>query len=235
MRLGYFTHVVGGSRPAEAYRETVRLAVAAERLGYDSFWVAQHHGRPSAGWLPSPLLLLAAVAEHTSTIALGTAVVAAPLEHPHRLAEDAAVLDALSGGRLRLGLGAGSDPRASAEFGTDHSARHGDALAVLDRLCALLDGPTLVPPAPGLRGRLWWATGSPAGADAAAERGLGLLCARPPGPAVLADLARYRARATGRARVTVSRVAGPDRAGELRREWSVDPVLAGADELLVQA
>ncbi|WP_374203697.1 LLM class flavin-dependent oxidoreductase [Pseudonocardia sp. ICBG601] len=113
MRLGYLTHVTGDD-PSRAYRETIRLAERAEELGYDSFWLAQHHDGHLGGRLPSPLVLLAAVAERTRLIRLGTAVVALPLEDPRRLAEDAAVLDALSGGRLELGVGAGGRPRRGA-------------------------------------------------------------------------------------------------------------------------
>ena len=91
MQLGYLTHVAGHGSPAAIYRDTVALAVAAEELGLDAFWVAQHHHGSLEGLLPSPLVLLAAIAERTSVIRLGTAVIAAPLEDPLRLAEDAAV------------------------------------------------------------------------------------------------------------------------------------------------
>src|SRR5687768_11963022 len=114
--MGFLTHVAGLGGAAQVYRETVELAVAAEELGFSSFWLAQHHGSPGDGLLPSPLVLLAAVAERTSTIRLGTGVLAAGLEDPRRLAEDAAVLDALCGGRLELGVGSGSDAAAAATF-----------------------------------------------------------------------------------------------------------------------
>ena len=129
VQLGCFTHVSGTATARELYRDTIELAVAAEELGYGSFWVAQHHAGAFAGVLPSPLVLLAAVAEHTSTIRLGTAVVAVSLEDPLRLAEDAAVVDELSGGRLQLGIGAGSDAVASRLFGRDHDDRHADCRA----------------------------------------------------------------------------------------------------------
>ena len=79
MQLGYLTHVAG-TDARRAYRQAIELAVAAEDLGYDTFWLAQHHGGIFGGQLPSPLVLLAAIAERTSTIRLGTAVVAASLE-----------------------------------------------------------------------------------------------------------------------------------------------------------
>lgn len=232
--LGYLTHVAGGAGAAQVYRETVELAVAAEELGFASFWLAQHHAGGLAGLLPSPLVLLAAIAERTSTIRLGTAVIAAALEDPLRLAEDAAVVDTLSAGRLQLGVGAGADPAASAAFGRDHEARHADCTAVVDAVCAALEGDALVPAAPGLRGRMWWATGSPSGTRAAAERGIGVLSGRPD-PAAAADLAGYWTTAVGEPRVAACRIvaAGEDPAAVLER-WRTDPVAAWAGELIVQ-
>lgn len=238
IQLGYLTHVGGRAGPARVYRDTVELAVAAEELGFRSFWVAQHHAGALQGLLPSPLVLLAAVAERTSTIRLGTAVVAAALEDPVRLAEDAAVLDALSGGRLELGIGAGADPAASAAFGRDHGQRHADCTAVVDALCGLLTGSALVPAAAGLRQRLWWATGSAAGVDAAAGRGMGILSARPadlPGSEVATDLGRYWARAAGEPRVAVCRLVRQDERPEaLLARWRDDPARGWATELVVQ-
>ncbi|MDT7685118.1 MAG: hypothetical protein QOG57_5428, partial [Pseudonocardiales bacterium] len=66
MDLGYLTHVADWGAPAEVYRDTIEMAVAAEALGFSSFWVAQHHTRALRGVLPSPLVLLAAVAQRTS-------------------------------------------------------------------------------------------------------------------------------------------------------------------------
>jgi hypothetical protein len=77
MELGYLTHVGGLGSPRDAYRDTVELAVAAESAGFTSFWVAQHHASEAQGYLPSPFVLLAAVAQATSRIRLGTGVVAA--------------------------------------------------------------------------------------------------------------------------------------------------------------
>jgi alkanesulfonate monooxygenase SsuD/methylene tetrahydromethanopterin reductase-like flavin-dependent oxidoreductase (luciferase family) len=232
MALGYLTHVAGGE-PTSAYRRAVELAVAAEELGFGSFWLAQHHGGVFGGLLPSPLVLLAAIAERTTSIRLGTAVIAASLENPMRLAEDAAVVDALSGGRLELGIGAGADAAASARFGRDHATRHADCAAAVDELCGHLAGPWLVPGAAGLRRRLWWATGSGAGVDAAAARGMGVLSGRPTGAE--ADLAGYWTRAVGEPRVAAFRIVGPGESGtEALARWWRDPVRDWATELVVQ-
>lgn len=230
MRLGYLTHVTGDD-PSRAYRETIRLAERAEELGYDSFWVAQHHHGHLGGRLPSPLVLLAAVAERTRLIRLGTAVVALPLEDPRRLAEDAAVLDALSGGRLELGIGAGADPDASLRFGRRHDDRHADTVAALDVLLELL-------PAAVAEHRVWWATGTPSAVDAAAARGIGLFSGRPPGddPQVVADLARYWTYARGVPRVALSRpLPAGHSVGRLIDGLLADPALPWAGEVVVQA
>jgi probable F420-dependent oxidoreductase len=105
--LGLFTGQLpagSGRTFAEEYRDVVELARLAETLGFDSVWVSEHHGS-SDGYLPSLLPMLGGLATATDRVLLGTGVILTPFHHPLRLAEDAAVVDQLSGGRLLLGLG----------------------------------------------------------------------------------------------------------------------------------
>ncbi len=123
--LGLFTGQVPAwsSRSfSQEYRETLELIRLAEAVGFDSAWVSEHHGA-SDGYLPSLLPMLAAAAAVTERIALGTGVILAPLHDPLRLAEDAAVVDQLSGGRLVLGLGAGWREEEFRAFGVPRAER----------------------------------------------------------------------------------------------------------------
>ena len=90
----------------------VEFAVLAEELGFDGLTVTEHHAPLMT--CPSPHLLLAAAAVRTSRIRLGTAVTVLPLHHPIRVAEEAGMLDLLSGGRFELGLGRGAKEAAFA-------------------------------------------------------------------------------------------------------------------------
>src|SRR2546428_9338889 len=107
--LGLFTAQVppdSGRTFTQEYREITDLVRLAETLGFESAWVSEHHGSGD-GYMPSLLPTLAAFAAATDHIQLGTGVLLTPFHHPLRLAEDAAVADLISGGRLILGLGLG--------------------------------------------------------------------------------------------------------------------------------
>lgn len=134
--IGLFTGQVpagSGRSFGREYAETIELVRLAESTGFDSAWVSEHHGS-SDGYLPSLLAFLAALASATRTIRLGTGLLLAPLHHPLRVAEDAAVVDQISGGRLVLGLGLGWRVEEFRMFGLDTrtaAARLEDTINVL--------------------------------------------------------------------------------------------------------
>src|ERR1700691_2765263 len=137
-RLGFFTRLLDQATAGERYRLAAEQIVHAERHGFDSACVAQHHFDGDEGGLPAPFVFLAHVAARTSRIRLGTGIVTLPLEEPVRVAEDASVLDLISNGRLELGLGSGGTPSAFAGFGRDSADRaaifEGNATIVRDAL-----------------------------------------------------------------------------------------------------
>ncbi len=140
MRLGLFSVVDHypielGRSIGEFYAELLEQAEAAEEWGFDSFWVAEHHFHEYGG-VPRPPVLLAAAAQRTRRIRLGSGVVVLPFNHPLRVAEDYAMVDVLSGGRLNLGVGSGYLTHEYAGFGVDPGekrARFDEALEILLR------------------------------------------------------------------------------------------------------
>ncbi|MGH3256478.1 MAG: LLM class flavin-dependent oxidoreductase [Streptosporangiaceae bacterium] len=90
----------------QLYHETLDQASWAEELGFHSVWLSEHHFTDD-GYMPSIPSALAAIASRTKRVRLGTAVILAPLHHPLRLAEDLAVVDLISDGRLDIGLASG--------------------------------------------------------------------------------------------------------------------------------
>lgn len=187
-RLGFMLRIPKGDDgdacgPMTMYRDALDLAVAADQLGFDSLWLTQHHFGAVDSSLPSPLVFLAAVAARTRSIRLGTTVITASLEHPVRLAEDAATLDLLSGGRLELGLGTSTNATEREAFGVSADGQR-DTLhrTALDLVCAFDGRPIggvpearLQPPAPTLARRIWMATATRAHAAFAATHGFGLI------------------------------------------------------------
>ena len=98
-----------------SFEETLRECERAEAAGFDSIWLGEHHNNPVL--YPAPLIGLTAVASRTHSIRLGTGVLLLPLYHPVMVAEEGAMVDMISGGRLILGIGAGYAPEEFAAFG----------------------------------------------------------------------------------------------------------------------
>jgi putative FMN-dependent luciferase-like monooxygenase len=182
--LGFFTRLLDEGDAATRYRLATEQILHAERHGFDSAWIAQHHFHEGEGGLPAPLVFLGQVAARSSRIRLGTGIVTLPLELPLRVAEDAAVLDLMSEGRLELGVGPGGNLSAFTAFGLDDSARNtllADHLALIRTALAgdpLPGGDRLYPSRPALLERIWQATFSVNGGRRAGLAGDGLLLSR---------------------------------------------------------
>ena len=85
-RLGFFTRLLDETTAAERYRLALAQIQQAERCGYDSAWIAQHHFHEGEGGLPAPFVFLAQAAARTERLRLGTGIVTLPLELPLRVA-----------------------------------------------------------------------------------------------------------------------------------------------------
>lgn len=196
VRLGIFLLAARfpGQDDAAALSRTVEAAVAAEHAGFDDVWLAEHHFM-SYGVVPSAPLLAGHLLAATTRVDVGTAVSVLSTQHPVALAEQAAMLALLSGGRFRLGVGRGGPWRDLEVFGTGLPRyEHGFAES-LDLLLAWLRSDRLawsgehfafrevpvVPRAP-VPPPVTVACTSPATEALAAERGLPMLLGMHVGP-----------------------------------------------------
>lgn len=178
MKLGIFLDLRNPAqwqRPwADHYRRTVDLVVGAEQAGIDSVWMTEHHLFDD-GYLSQPLTFAAGIATRTQRIRIGTAVLIAPFRHARHVAEEAAVVDLLSGGRLELGMGAGYAKAEYDAFGAQIDRRYGATDAVVREVKRLLAEATVSPapvqdPLP-----IWVGYQGPQGAARAGRLGVGLL------------------------------------------------------------
>jgi alkanesulfonate monooxygenase SsuD/methylene tetrahydromethanopterin reductase-like flavin-dependent oxidoreductase (luciferase family) len=195
LSFGHWQPVRGSRTPtaADALLQTVELAVAAEELGIDGAYLRVHHFAPQ---LSAPFPLLAAMAARTSRIELGTGVIDMRYENPLYMAEEAAVADLISGGRLQLGVSRGSPEPAlhgarafgyvPAEGESDaDDARHrmrifraaiaGAGVVQADpRMTGSTGALAIQPQSPGLDRRIWWGSGTRATARWVGEQGMNL-------------------------------------------------------------
>jgi alkanesulfonate monooxygenase SsuD/methylene tetrahydromethanopterin reductase-like flavin-dependent oxidoreductase (luciferase family) len=195
------TYHVEGERDTpsrEIYAEIERQVHLADELGYHAAWFAEHHFHVHRGHMPNPLLHALYLAARTERIRLGSAVITVSLHHPLRLAEDLLAADALTGGRLSIGLGSGSTGSEFAAFGVPESDREPEArhrrfaeyLDVMEQAWAgreiAVDGrfvqvhaPAVLPGAVRpVTDVLWIAANSTPQARLAGERGYGVMFSR---------------------------------------------------------
>src|SRR4051794_28895520 len=96
-----------GLTQGEFMRATVDHLVSADALGFDSVWVNEHHFHQYGGLMPAVTTMLAALSQRTTHVRLGTSVVVLPLHHPIEIAEQLAMVDLMSNGRVDFGVGRG--------------------------------------------------------------------------------------------------------------------------------
>jgi alkanesulfonate monooxygenase SsuD/methylene tetrahydromethanopterin reductase-like flavin-dependent oxidoreductase (luciferase family) len=194
-RLGFLSfgawHPAAGATnsAAEALRQTVELAVAAEQIGIDGAFVRVHH---FARQLSAPFPLLAAIGARTSRIEIGTAVIDMRYENPLYMAEDAAVADLIAGGRLQLGISRGSpEPAWHGAEAFGYSVDAEDAHRKTEIFRTAISGEGVVradaggrpgdvllpiqPQSPGLCERIWWGSGTRESAAWVGEQGMNLM------------------------------------------------------------
>lgn len=174
----------GPTPTADLYEAALEMAAWGEDRGCLAVVVSQHHGVED-GYLPSPIVMAAALAARTHTVPIAIAALLANFYDPVKLAEDLNVLDHLSRGRVSATIGLGYRPEECAAFGIDPARR---GVEIEERLAVLLPAlagepvtwrgrPAIVRPRPFTEGgmRLAYGGGSPAAARRAARFGLDFL------------------------------------------------------------
>ena len=138
MKFGAFLapHHPIAEQPMLQLRNDLKLAAHLDELGYDEFWVGEHH---STGWevIASPEMFLAAAGERTHHIRLGTGVISLPYHHPFNVAQRLVQLDHMTRGRVIFGSGPGALPSDAFTLGIDPMVqrdRQDEAIGVIKRL-----------------------------------------------------------------------------------------------------
>lgn len=244
MKIGVFLIAAGfpGREPGQVLRDTVEAVTVAEEAGFDDAWIAEHHFM-SYGVCPSAVTLAGVALGRTSRIRVGTAVSVLSARHPVDLAEQAAILDQVSGGRFTLGVGRGGPWLELEVLGTGLPRFERGFRESLDLLRAALGQDTIaadgeffrfrrVPMVPAVRLRPLVACTSPGTVALAAERGLPMLLGMHVGDEGRVELLRsYGSEDPGHVAAAVGYVA--DSTAEAVRElrgsmprW-LEPGLAG--------
>src|SRR5436189_163988 len=127
MKLSMFSvvdHYPEGARDLrQLYSEVIDQAILADRIGFDTVWLAEHHFI-DYGVVPNPAVMLAHIAARTRRVKLGPAISLLPFRDPRQVAEDYVMLDQLSGGRAVLGVGSGYIKAEFEGFGIDFEQKH---------------------------------------------------------------------------------------------------------------
>ena len=182
--IGLTDHLEGPpDQPSSAiFDEVGELVRLADKLGLRYAWFSEHHAHAHFGHMPTPLLFALHLAGQTRKIHLGTAILCLNLRNPTDIAEQVAVADTLTGGRIAVGFGSGSTPEEFALFGfevTDDRERHArfeQALSVIQEAWSGRSTPRLLPiPSSDLPNRSWLAVNSPASARIAGALGFNIL------------------------------------------------------------
>jgi alkanesulfonate monooxygenase SsuD/methylene tetrahydromethanopterin reductase-like flavin-dependent oxidoreductase (luciferase family) len=146
MRFGLIVDFRGSPQetrsPARLYADTVEHLTHAEQLGFGHALIGEHHFTDDH-FVPSPLVAATAIAARTTTMRVATNVALLPLYHPVRLAEDVAVLDVLSNGRVDLGVGVGYSAAEFAGYGVARENVGSTANETLSTVRRLLSGDTV--------------------------------------------------------------------------------------------
>ncbi|MEC8858152.1 MAG: LLM class flavin-dependent oxidoreductase [Chloroflexota bacterium] len=197
MKFGYFSQLQMPKPWREngeilLYKEAMEQAIHAESVGFNHYWQTEHHFYPEIGHSSPPELFLAALAQRTTTIRLGLAVVVLPCNHPYRVVEYVSTLDQLSDGRVEFGTGRGASPYHVEAFGVTSEQSKELWEESLEVICSMF----LNNPFPGWRGKwypelserhlvpkpiqtppppLWVAGSQPATYAEAARKGMGIL------------------------------------------------------------
>ena len=199
--IGLTDHLEGPrDRPsAEIFDDVADLVRLADQLGVRYAWFTEHHAHAHHGHLPTPLLFALHLAGRTRRIRLGTAIICLNLHHPLDVAEQVAVADVLTGGRMAVGFGSGSTPEEFGLFGlaetgeVERHARFAEALRIIraawspEGIAAGQGGESspgdfaipphrpLPVPAPDLAARCWLAVNSAGSARIAGSLGFNML------------------------------------------------------------
>jgi alkanesulfonate monooxygenase SsuD/methylene tetrahydromethanopterin reductase-like flavin-dependent oxidoreductase (luciferase family) len=206
VKFGIFDHMDdNGGTVSQLYKDRLTLVEAYERAGIYAYHLAEHHGTP-LGYAPSPSVFLSAVAQRTTTLRLGALVYLLPFYHPIRIAEEIAMLDNLSDGRLEMGVGRGISPIEAGFYGLDPestSARYQEELEIVKSMFAsdeltfkgafheFAHVPVVLKPIQQPHPPLWYGIGSPDTAEWAANNDVNVVTIGTP-EKTLAIAQRYR-------------------------------------------